>query len=231
MASDQYRPYINSRSPEGTNYINAVLLPSWKKKTGYAISHFPLLETAVDFWSLIIDHYSTTIILLDADSTEVDEWFPIDSYERDYGQFSVILNNYKRITENVQSYDFRVTERTFSNEVNGKAFTLTSWIGNKLPPSCEDILKIVERVDSWVESGEQELITVLCPDGVTASGLFCVVRDVINDLKVCEEIDIFQTVRKVKVRRKECISKFEQYRYCYEVVNEYLKSDSLYADC
>lgn len=53
MASEQYRPFINSRSPGGTNYFNAVLLPSFNKKAGYAVSHFPLLETVVD---LVLDH-------------------------------------------------------------------------------------------------------------------------------------------------------------------------------
>lgn len=180
---------------------------------------------------MIIDHHSTTILLLDTGSAEIEKWFPIESLQKEYGPFSVTLNNGETFTDDLQSYEYSVTEKSTSNKVNGKAFTLSSWIGNKLPPSYQDILKLIELVDSWVESGESELITVLCPDGVTASSLFCVVRDLINYLKVSGEIDIFQTVRKTKVRRIECISTFEQYRYCYEVVNAYLESDNVYANC
>lgn len=65
LAVEKYRPYLISQHSSRTNFINAVMLPTFRKKCGYFATHYPLENTVVDFWCMVFDHDSSAIVVLD----------------------------------------------------------------------------------------------------------------------------------------------------------------------
>ncbi|XP_061163753.1 receptor-type tyrosine-protein phosphatase alpha-like [Saccostrea echinata] len=74
-------------------------------------------------------------------------------------------------------------------------------------------------------------IVVLSSDGASKSGMFCAVFSALEELMTDHEVDIFTIARQLQIRRPEFFSDFTEYRFCYEVVSEYLRGDMVYANC
>ncbi|CAC5380708.1 PTPRK [Mytilus coruscus] len=75
LAHDQYRPYLISYGIYRNDYINAVIIPGFSADSKFFVTQYPLMETVVDFWTIIYDHRSDIIVLLDP----VNEGYAVDS--------------------------------------------------------------------------------------------------------------------------------------------------------
>ncbi|KAJ8321777.1 hypothetical protein KUTeg_000248 [Tegillarca granosa] len=199
---DRYRPYLMSHSPARTNYINAVILPSYQEHVGFLATQYPLPDTDV-------------------------EWLPKDSEEMVCDSYTIQQTREPDIcgetkeTELVLRYE--ATERSI------KLFQYQGWdITNDVPSSPNGILKLIEMVNSWKIAGEKGPITVICTDGAKCCGVFCLIYTIIQSMRYEDKVDIFQSVRLLQLRRPEFFSSLEQYRFCYNAVQEYLDSANIY---
>lgn len=89
------------------------------------------------------------------------------------------------------------------------------------------LLDMVEK--SQMKTGNKAIV-VHCRDGVMHSGLFVAIGCIIERLKDEQEVEIFQTVRKLRDRRPSIIKDFDQYKFCYEMVLAYLTEFSIYSN-
>ncbi|CAL1548842.1 unnamed protein product, partial [Lymnaea stagnalis] len=53
LPKENYRPVLMCESSDMGDYVNAVLLPSFRKRNQDIITQLPLPTTVVDFWRLI----------------------------------------------------------------------------------------------------------------------------------------------------------------------------------
>ena len=68
--------------------------------------------------------------------------------------------------------------------------------------------------------------------GMVVTEVVCLVPSVLvlEKIEMDDEVDIFQVVRAMQIRRPEFFSNFDQYEYCYKTIKEHLTGDSLYAN-
>ncbi|CAG2199738.1 unnamed protein product [Mytilus edulis] len=71
-----------------------------------------------------------------------------------------------------------------------------------------DLLKNVN--DCWEEN--KGPITVVCSDGCSKSGIFVALRLILEKLAIDDEIDVFQVVRTIQVRRPEFLMNFVSFQ-------------------
>ncbi|KAL8605762.1 hypothetical protein ACOMHN_066344 [Nucella lapillus] len=69
-----------------------------------------------------------------------------------------------------------------------------------------------------------------CSDGVTKSGLFSALCDVITRVTYDRQVDVFMTVRHLQTVMPAAVMSLEQYHYCYEVVQARVRESSIYAN-
>ncbi|VDI12460.1 Hypothetical predicted protein, partial [Mytilus galloprovincialis] len=62
---DKYRPYLMSYGKTSNDYINAVIVPGYEEKSKLLVTQCPLEKTVVDFWTMVYDHQSNIVVLLD----------------------------------------------------------------------------------------------------------------------------------------------------------------------
>ncbi|XP_076117182.1 receptor-type tyrosine-protein phosphatase epsilon-like [Mytilus galloprovincialis] len=221
---DKYRPYLMSYGKTRNDYINAVTVPGYEENSKLFVTQCPLEKTVVDFWTMVYDHQSNIVVLLDQLNMNAPLW--LKQHEvLEFDQFSIVQENVYNPDElqftlrHENQGERKITVFT-PNESNGTS-------DNVFPSNI--ILDLLKNVnDCWEEN--KGPITVVCSDGCSKSGVFVALRLILEKLAIDDEIDVFQVVRTIQVRRPEFLMNFDQYEYCYKCIKDHLENESLYAN-
>uniref|UniRef100_A0A914HQ12 protein-tyrosine-phosphatase n=1 Tax=Globodera rostochiensis TaxID=31243 RepID=A0A914HQ12_GLORO len=193
-------------------------------------------ETVFDFWRMINDQQSYTIVML---STEQD-FLPHELYwPREVSKRLIFgKNNELAITlaeEIVQSgfvqrklhYRFKQSDKTIA--ASGRdvlQFSFLQWKSCAPTPNSPSALldligRVLERQSNIPDAGP---IVLHCRDGSAENGVFACVSLLLERLRSEHLVDVFRTVKALQLQRPLLFSKIEQYAYCYECVMEYLNT-------
>ncbi|CAC5380716.1 Tyrosine-protein phosphatase non-receptor type 5,Receptor-type tyrosine-protein phosphatase R,Receptor-type tyrosine-protein phosphatase eta,Tyrosine-protein phosphatase non-receptor type 7,Receptor-type tyrosine-protein phosphatase beta [Mytilus coruscus] len=227
LAHDKYRPYLMSYGKTRSDYINAVIIPGYAVDSKMFATQCPLVETVIDFWTMMYDHSSRIIVLLDPGNKGAPLWLEKKEMLQ-FDDFRIVKE-----TENAQE-EFQLTLNHTKNkeQISIKVFTAEDWTITNAVPSPEYMLDFLHRVQNYWET-QKGPITVVCSDGCSKSGLFVALKLVLEKMQIDGEIDIFQVVREIQTRRPEFLVEFDQYEYCYQCIKFLLggdSGDSLYAN-
>ncbi|XP_060079305.1 receptor-type tyrosine-protein phosphatase alpha-like, partial [Ylistrum balloti] len=226
LAADKFRAYLRSQANGRTDYINAVVVPSYTSQTGYIVTQTPTEDTVVDLLTMIMDHDCTTIVIIDTDTIV---WLPEQGKDKSIGEFTL---EHKGNSSTVTDVD--LIEISIENEMKGfhvkvRVFHLTGWEQeSSVPQDSSALLQLLELVDSRRKSDNTKTTAVMCRDGFSQSGLFCCISNARDQMKGDDEVDIFQITRQLQVRRPEFIVNFDQYQFCYNMIKEYLDTTDVY---
>ncbi|XP_014672142.1 PREDICTED: receptor-type tyrosine-protein phosphatase kappa-like [Priapulus caudatus] len=219
---------------KGTSYINATFVDGYKQRNGFIVTQTPLAHTVNDFWSLMRDHGSLTIINLDTmeDETCCQYWPNEEGVEQEYGHFSVRLvvqtgyGNYITARQlQLTQKDSRLPPRLITQ------FDFRAWPSDReVPANPQNFLSLLEHVEKWQQKSGNKPITVHCSDGAERSGVYCAVASVIDKMKVEQSVDVFYIVKQQRIRRPQFITNLEQYKFCHDCALEYLESFEMYSN-
>ncbi|CAG2230436.1 Receptor-type tyrosine-protein phosphatase F,Receptor-type tyrosine-protein phosphatase R,Tyrosine-protein phosphatase non-receptor type 12,Receptor-type tyrosine-protein phosphatase S,Receptor-type tyrosine-protein phosphatase beta,Receptor-type tyrosine-protein phosphatase alpha,Receptor-type tyrosine-protein phosphatase delta,Tyrosine-protein phosphatase corkscrew [Mytilus edulis] len=227
LANDNYRPYLMTYGRNRNDYINAVIVPGYLAESKLFVTQCPLDDTVIDFWTMMFDHGSRIIVLLDPANKGAPLWLE-ENEKLQFDDFSIIKDN-----ENLEK-ELQITlNHTKSKEtISINVFTAEDWTISKAPPSSQYMLDLLQRVQNCWET-QKCPITVVCSDGCSKSGLFVTLKLVLEKMQIDEDIDIFQVVREIQTRRPEFLVELDQYEYIYKCIRWLLEKDSrdsLYAN-
>ncbi|XP_060078177.1 receptor-type tyrosine-protein phosphatase kappa-like [Ylistrum balloti] len=223
---DKFRVYLMSYVSGRTDYINAVAVPSYTSGSGFIITQIPLEDTVIDLLTMLMDNQCDTIVIIGRDSLK---WLPKEGIDETIGSFVLKHAEGASNLHNVDVLDIGVTNHSNHYDANVRIFCMTGWEGDiPLLSDSSTLLQLLERIDSRRKSNDTMRTVVMCRDGYTKSGLFCCIGNARDQMKMDDEVDIYQVSQQLIVRRPQCITNFEQYQYCYNVINEYLDNTDLY---
>uniref|UniRef100_A0A8W8NXZ0 protein-tyrosine-phosphatase n=1 Tax=Magallana gigas TaxID=29159 RepID=A0A8W8NXZ0_MAGGI len=220
---DKYVLFLTSYVPKRGTYINAISLPSFTNPTAFIVTHFQTTDNAVDFLRLITDHDSKVVVSMEPLSSAESEnkWMPcITSRLETIYPFKIQLQQ-ERITE-IKCCQVKITKKangdqTWSADLIEPMFSLD-------PGDPRAISQIVGLV-SFVQNTETEgPIIVISRDGAALCGVFCAVYNLIQQMTMDEDIDVFSVVRLLQTRRPELCSTMEEYILIHDVLMEFLRS-------
>ncbi|XP_050023108.3 receptor-type tyrosine-protein phosphatase kappa-like isoform X1 [Dermacentor andersoni] len=223
LAADRCRPLLR----DGT-FVNAVYVNGFHKKDKFLVTQTPSSRDVDDFWKLVVESGTRTIVTLDvfSDDADVVQFWPTSGSAR-YGDHRV------ECTENRNANDmtvraFKVTPKHkgpgLSGAVTVRHFHRNTW------NSAEQMVDLVDHVERWQQQSDDKLIIVQCRNGCFASGLFCCSLLVLEKLKDEQEVDVFYATRIVRENRPQLILDSDQYKFCYDVAMAYLESFEMYAN-
>ncbi|XP_061190203.1 receptor-type tyrosine-protein phosphatase epsilon-like [Saccostrea echinata] len=217
---DKYSLFLPSSIPKRGNYINAVSLPSYTHENKFIVTHYPTPDDAVDFLRLLIDHESETVISMEplSDVKSSEAWLPDSAGSKWVSPFTVLyqkedltsvkcttIHIIKKGQENYHAVE--VIEPTFSIQSKGQ---------------CAK--QLLEMVSSILGNGKEGPVTVISSDGAALCGMLCAVYNVVQQLSMDDEIDIFTAVRQLQIRRPELCSTWTEYKIIYTAVMEYIQT-------
>uniref|UniRef100_A0A8W8NR64 Receptor-type tyrosine-protein phosphatase T n=1 Tax=Magallana gigas TaxID=29159 RepID=A0A8W8NR64_MAGGI len=211
-------------------YYNAVLIQSYLEKESLISAQYPLLDNTEDFLRLIKDFDARVVVFLcplkDIESTS--KWFPPENQHKFDGIFYVKNMSSKR-SNNVKMTRLNIQPTGF-NEMDITLLECPTW-GERLKKGDKRILLDVVKAVKTEKSDQKGRVLVLSRDGATRCGPFFVVYNVLEQISVDREVDIFTAVRQIQIRRPECVATVEEYQLCHDAIAEFLLNDCVYGNC
>ncbi|XP_046841964.1 titin-like isoform X3 [Xenia sp. Carnegie-2017] len=217
---------------EGSDYINANFIDGYMKKKAFIATQAPIPDTIPDFWRMIWQENSLTIVMLsnemESGRVKVHRYWP-NKAPAVIGDLMVELMSEQTFDE----YILRELKLTNTKEKAShviRQFHYTSWPDVGSPSSGAGMMDLIGQVQRWQLQSGNKIITVHCSAGVGRTGVFCALSNLIERLKTEHVIDVFQTVKMLRQKRTAMVQTKDQYEFCYNVLIEYLDSFDLYAN-
>uniref|UniRef100_A0A8C1FBI6 Receptor-type tyrosine-protein phosphatase alpha n=1 Tax=Cyprinus carpio carpio TaxID=630221 RepID=A0A8C1FBI6_CYPCA len=220
------------RGEENTDYINASFIDGYRQKDSYMACQGPLQHTIEDFWRMIWEWRSCSIVML----TELEErgqekcaqYWSSDGVMV-CGDMSIELKR----EEESESYTVRDLLVTNNRENKARAvrqFHFHGWPEVGIPSDGKGMINIIAAVQKQQQQSGNHPITVHCSAGAGRTGTFCALSTVLERVKAEGILDVFQTVKSLRLQRPHMVQTLEQYEFCYKVVQEYIDAFSDYAN-
>ncbi|XP_034541196.1 receptor-type tyrosine-protein phosphatase alpha [Notolabrus celidotus] len=220
------------RGEENTDYVNASFIDGYRQKDSYMASQGPLQHTIEDFWRMIWEWRSCSIVML----TELEErgqekcaqYWPSDGVVV-HGDISIEIKR----DEESESYTVRDLLVTNNRENKARAvrlFHFHGWPEVGIPTDGKGMINIIAAVQKQQQQSGNHPITVHCSAGAGRTGTFCALSTVLERVKAEGILDVFQTVKSLRLQRPHMVQTLEQYEFCYKVVQEYIDAFSDYAN-
>ncbi|XP_070381519.1 receptor-type tyrosine-protein phosphatase kappa-like isoform X11 [Dermacentor albipictus] len=187
-------------------YVNAVYTNGYASKRTYIVTQYPLIITVEDFWQLVYDSGSQTIVLLN-DVDAKDETCPVfwpHTGSMHHRHLRVDHVSTDVVTGGVLQRRFKLRNTAKSPKSRLlKQFHLQGWRkGDVAPPSVDLLVRLLGKVERWQRKCTPEKPTVVaCFNGATASGLFCAASFLADQLQAERHADILMAARTVRQHR------------------------------
>ncbi|ROL47481.1 Receptor-type tyrosine-protein phosphatase alpha [Anabarilius grahami] len=206
------------RGEENTDYINASFIDGYRQKDSYMACQGPLQHTIEDFWRMIWEWRSCSIVML----TELEErgqekcaqYWASDGVMV-CGDMSIELKR----EEESESYTVRDLLVTNNRENKSRAvrqFHFHGWPEVGIPSDGKGMINIIAAVQKQQQQSGNHPITVHCSAGAGRTGTFCALSTVLERVKAEGILDVFQTVKSLRLQRPHMVQTLD-FSHCAEV--------------
>ncbi|XP_052251424.1 receptor-type tyrosine-protein phosphatase kappa-like isoform X2 [Dreissena polymorpha] len=224
LAPDEYRPYLSSNIPDTTDYINAVVMPSFKLPARFIITQAPLEHTFVDFCRLIIEREIGLLLSFDDSLPKVGTFIPGESETRSFSGISLtgISREQKEGSDfHTRSFDLTLKQKTH----RFTQIVYTGWSQKQpLPHSAGSFMDMLRHTRNISKS--EAPILAQCLNGTDKSGLFVVLWNILEHLDTDGEVSIPRVIRHLRLRRKQIIPNFAQIKFCADCIRGYCEDET-----
>ncbi|XP_031556239.1 receptor-type tyrosine-protein phosphatase alpha-like, partial [Actinia tenebrosa] len=105
-----------------------------------------------------------------------------------------------------------------------------NWKNRCFPADPQTVLNLIDEVQKYQQKSGNSPIVVQCSNGVGRSGTFCAIASCLERVKQEQVLDVFQTIKSIRVNRPGAVETLTQYVFCYNIIQKYLDSFSNYAN-
>ncbi|CAB3404167.1 unnamed protein product [Caenorhabditis bovis] len=211
----------------GYDYINANYIDGYDKPKSYIATQGPLPETFGDFWRMVWEEGSATIVMLtnleERNRVKCDQYWPSRG-SATYGDVQVTL------LETVQLAHY--TMRTMRLQVAGepevreiKHLQYTAWPDHGVPDHPTPFLVFLKRVKT-LNSPDAGPIISHCSAGIGRTGAFIVIDCMLERLRYENTVDIYGCVTNLRTQRSYMVQTEEQYIFIHDAVLDAVNSGS-----
>ncbi|CAH8649137.1 unnamed protein product [Schistosoma haematobium] len=232
-------PYESTRVPlqpirgvEGSDYINANFVDSYRDRRAYIATQAPMAKTVEDFWRMIWELNSNIVVMLtDLNERGRECCYPYWPTERSSRyQYYVVDPMVEYNMPNYTLREFKLTDARDGQARTLRQFQFIDWPDHGVPESCEAFIDFLGQVHKTKEQfGQDGPITIHCSAGVGRTGVFLALSIVLERMRHEGIVDMFQTIRMLRTQRPGMVQTEDQYQFCYNAVLEYLSSFDHYS--
>uniref|UniRef100_A0A2K6GYN5 protein-tyrosine-phosphatase n=1 Tax=Propithecus coquereli TaxID=379532 RepID=A0A2K6GYN5_PROCO len=205
----------------GSDYINANYVDGYRRQNAYIATQGPLPETFGDFWRMVWEQRSATIVMMtrleEKSRIKCDQYWPGRGTET-YGFIQVTL------LDTIELATFCV--RTFSLHKNGSSekrevrqFQFTAWPDHGVPEYPTPFLAFLRRVKTC-NPPDAGPVVVHCSAGVGRTGCFIVIDAMLERIKPEKTVDVYGHVTLMRSQRNYMVQTEDQYSFIHEALLE-----------
>ncbi|XP_056280438.1 receptor-type tyrosine-protein phosphatase zeta isoform X2 [Pseudoliparis swirei] len=222
MPVERSRVCLTTSEANSTGFINASYVMGHQHSKEFIVSQTPLSSTVADFWRMIWEHSTNTVVRLPDTHCQSgdrkscvycpikDQPMSFEGFTVSYlGEEHVYLSNEERLL--VQ--DFVVESPQTVLEV--RQYSAPCWPNPDSPiRNSFDLVSAVRE-----HSRHPDTPTIIHdPLGGATSGLFCALTVLSSQLEEDGAVDVYQVARMTNLMRPGVFNDIEQYQYLYRAV-------------
>ncbi|RUS75353.1 hypothetical protein EGW08_016875 [Elysia chlorotica] len=205
----------------GSDYVNANYMDGYRKQNAYIATQGPLPETFGDFWRMVWEQRSATIVMMtkleERSRIKCDQYWPSRGAET-YGLMHVQLVD---VTE-LATYTMRVFHMSrygFNEKREVRQFQFTAWPDHGVPDYPTPLLMFMRRVKASNPPDAGSVI-VHCSAGVGRTGAFIVIDAMLERIKHEMTVDIYGHVTCLRAQRNYMVQTEDQYIFIHDALLE-----------
>jgi len=209
----------------GSDYINANFMDGYRKHNAYIATQGPLPETFSDFWRMIWEQRSVTIVMMtkleERTRIKCDQYWPNRGMET-YGCMHVSLVDVAELaTYTVRTFHLTRTCHAEKREV--KQFQFTAWPDHGVPDHPTPLLLFMRRVKAMTPTDSGPIVCH-CSAGVGRTGAFIVIDSMLERIKHEKTVDIYGHVTCLRAQRNYMVQTEDQYVFIHDALLEAVQS-------
>ncbi|XP_034470605.1 receptor-type tyrosine-protein phosphatase F isoform X15 [Hippoglossus hippoglossus] len=222
IAYDHSRVVLTSvDAVPGSDYINSNYIDGYRKQNAYIATQGPLPETLSDFWRMVWEQRSNTIVMMtrleEKSRVKCDQYWPSRGTET-YGMIQVtMLDTVELATYSVRTFALYKNGSSEKREV--RQFQFMAWPDHGVPEYPTPILSFLRRVKSCNPPDAGPMV-VHCSAGVGRTGCFIVIDAMLERMKHEKSVDIYGHVTCMRAQRNYMVQTEDQYIFIHEALLE-----------
>ncbi|XP_063716730.1 receptor-type tyrosine-protein phosphatase S-like isoform X1 [Symsagittifera roscoffensis] len=230
IAYDHSRVHLRSiEGVPGSDYINANFMDGYRRERAYISTQGPLEETLGDFWRMVWEQNSYTIVMMtkleEKSRTKCDRYWPekVNEYET-YGLIEVFQSQ----VEVYASYTIRTLKIRHIQESGGsrevRQFQFTDWPDHGVPEYATPVIAFVKKIKLSNPTDHAGPLVVHCSAGVGRTGCFIVIDAQMEKMQNEDQVDIYGHVTCLRAQRQYMVQTEDQYIFIYDAILEAIQT-------
>uniref|UniRef100_A0A8C2XIP0 Receptor-type tyrosine-protein phosphatase F n=1 Tax=Cyclopterus lumpus TaxID=8103 RepID=A0A8C2XIP0_CYCLU len=205
----------------GSDYVNANYIDGYRKQNAYIATQGPLPETLSDFWRMVWEQRTCTIIMMtrleEKSRVKCDQYWPSRGTET-YGMIQVtMLDTVELATYSVRTFALYKNGSSEKREV--RQFQFMAWPDHGVPEYPTPTLAFLRRVKACNPPDAGPMV-VHCSAGVGRTGCFIVIEATLERMKHEKSADIYGHVTCMRAQRNYMVQTEDQYIFIHEALLE-----------
>nr|XP_057930094.1 protein tyrosine phosphatase receptor type Fa isoform X8 [Doryrhamphus excisus] len=205
----------------GSDYVNANYVDGYRKQNAYIATQGPLPETLSDFWRLVWEQRTCTIVMMtrleEKSRVKCDQYWPSRGTET-YGMIQVtMLDTVELATYSVRTFALYKNGSSERREV--RQFQFMAWPDHGVPEYPTPTLAFLRRIKACNPPDAGPMV-VHCSAGVGRTGCFVVIDAMLERMKHEKSVDIYGHVTCMRAQRNYMVQTEDQYIFIHEALLE-----------
>uniref|UniRef100_A0A8C6L3A7 Receptor-type tyrosine-protein phosphatase epsilon n=1 Tax=Nothobranchius furzeri TaxID=105023 RepID=A0A8C6L3A7_NOTFU len=220
------------RGLEFTDYINASFIDGYRQKDYFIATQGPLSHTVEDFWRMVWEWRCHSIVMLtelkEREQEKCFQYWPSEG-SMTFGDYTVELTGDARC-EPFTRRDLVLTKKLEKQSQHVRHIHFHGWPEIGTPAEGRGMIDIIAAVQRHQQQSGNRPIVVHCSAGAGRTGTFIALSNILERVKAEGLLDVFQTVKSLRMQRPHMVQTMEQYDFCYRVVQDFIDIFSDYAN-
>lgn len=221
---DATRVKITETSEPGCDFIHANKFVYEKADRDYILTQTPLQNTMEDFWRMVFQENSLTIVLIgrfyEQGKESCEQFWPTTSGQYKYYGRMFINNKKTEMKEAVTSYTLEVLPEACSNSIFVTLYHYENWETGSATPT-----RSILRLRNLLRLGEPGPMTVISSEGVNRASCFVAIDVVLSRLLKGFKTRLVDVAKAIRQTRALAFSSSEvQYLFAHQAALDYIRA-------
>ncbi|XP_053717930.1 receptor-type tyrosine-protein phosphatase zeta isoform X2 [Synchiropus splendidus] len=222
MPVERSRVCLTASESNSSGYVNASYVMGHHHSREFIVTQTPLSTTVADFWRMIWEHDTHTVVRLHDTHCQSDDscvYWPSKGQTMSFEGFTV-SHKWEELVcvssdEQLLVQDVRLESSLNDYVLEVRQYSAPCWPNPDSP--IRNSFDLINRVREHSRLTGSPTV-VHDPMGGATSGLFCALTTLASQLEEEGEVDVYQVARMTNLMRPGVFNDLEQYQYLYRAV-------------